>query len=258
MMLVDLLVHTQLTKPSGASPGGVLSHREAIQLSRAAGLDALCFTERLFPTGVKEALAAGREENFPVFVGVDIPVFRGRLLFLPYHPEDPEFLEAPWAEEAPLLPPEELANILAPHGVVIAVTPYSREPGRLPMGDRVFLIENLHAVAAITARSSEDPVAEALAVEAAGARGLTVVGGSDVTDNPSHIGQAATLLRFPVTSQAQLCELIKSGDAWSAQIGRAPAPVRHEPKSEAAKPKRAGRNGAPDKKHHDRRRSARR
>lgn len=225
MMLLDLHVHTKFTQPWGAIAGGVLTHKEAITRARAAGLDAICFTERFRPLGIEEALQAGRDESFPVFIGVDIPTLRGRLLFIPEDPKNAEFLAAAWADRVVPIAAEEIAAQLAPLGVVIVVTPYLREAGRGAMCDRAFMLQNIHGVEAFTGFSGHDETSEELSVELAMARGLAVVGGSDVTDDPSAIGRSATLLRVAARSQAHLCELLRGGDAWSAQLGRQPAPV---------------------------------
>jgi hypothetical protein len=243
MMLVDLQVHTRFSAPWSTLPGGSLTHQEAIARAKAAGLDAVCFTERMRPAGVAEALAAGREAGFPVFVGVDIPTLKGRLLFVPERADDPVFTEAAWAGREPLVSPEELAQQLAPHGAVIAVTPYHRDPNRGAMSDRVFLIQGLHAIMAVSSTSHEDLTAEDLAAEAAQARGLPVVGGSDVSDEPEQLGKAATLLRFVAATQADLCQAIRQGDVWSAQIGRAPRP--EAPREFRDGPPRERRDGPP-------------
>jgi hypothetical protein len=228
MMLIDLHVHTKFTQPWGSVAGGVLTHKEAITRAKAAGLDAICFTERFRPAGIEEALQAGREESFPVFIGVDIPALRGRLLFIPNDAKSPEFLAAAWADRTVPLTAEELTKQLAPLGVLFVVTPYSREVGRAPMCDRAFMVPHLNGVEAFTGYSLNDETAEELAVELGLARSIVIIGGSDVTDDPSFIGKAATLLRRAPKSQAELCEILRAGDAWSVQLGRQPAPVSEE------------------------------
>lgn len=238
MMLIDLHVHTKYTQPWGTAAGGVLTHKEAIQKAKAAGLDAVCFAERFTPSGIEEALAAGKEEGFPVFIGVDIPALRGRVLFIPEDPKNPTFLEAAWAERAVPHSAEELSEMLSPLGVVVVVTPYHREVGRAAMCDRAFMLPNIQAIEAFTGFSGNDETAEELAVELASARGLTVIGGSDVTDDPSFIGKCATLLRTIPASQKELCDLLRSGDAWSIQIGRQPSPVDERPRFDGPRERR--------------------
>jgi hypothetical protein len=248
-MLVDLYTYSRATQAEGSLPGGAFSAAEILQRAKEAGLDAVCFAERGRPAVTEDAHATAAALGMTVFFGVEISVQRGRLLFIPEALENEVFQQAAWLGRESLPTAAELAPELAPHGVLVAITPYERDRSYPQLGDRVFLIPGLHAIAAPSPH--HDKTAEELAVEAALSKQITLVGGSGLTDDLSVLGSAATLLRTPAHSQAELCERIRSGDAWSVQIGLMPSETDDHKPAQRFSPRSEERQGGERRERRD-------
>lgn len=226
-MIVDLQVNVE-------TPDGDLTDPAALAAAaRSAGLDGVVLTQdgNLSPdwTAYREA-AAG--VDLKVFEGIKITSNHGLLLCI--LPEAGEALAADFAEQT-----DELYDASAVidaiedlGGITVALRPYDRDVAH-PMGDHLFSLQGLNACEVQNPSLSE--IANDLALEAASNMDMPCVGTSG-SRGSDRLGSAATLLRKAVTNQAELVEVIRSGDCWPVTISdRVPTP---EPVDRGRGPKR--------------------
>ena len=213
-MLIDLHARTKASIPAVPDPEKVIS------AAREAGLDGVAFVDRLHSANAASLADLGKEADFPVFVGVEIPTTIGR--FLCFAPEvDPFFTREEWRQlMAVELTPTYPALIKLFDGIggaVIAAQPYVRDRGTR-LGDNLVLCDGLHGVEVVTGSTSR--IDRALAVEAAVRAGLPTMAGSGLTRSLSEVGRAATLFARSVVTQKDLVEALRGGDCWSVELGK--------------------------------------
>jgi predicted metal-dependent phosphoesterase TrpH len=231
-MLIDLHVHSHHTR------GCTLAPREVVRRAKAAGLDAVAFTDLNTLDGLDEIRAAGRDEGFLALCGVELATDRGHYLcFFP----DPAKVAAPpqlFGSATPWPVGEVLAKVKELGGVVVAAHPYDKTVER-PSGDFIFMVDGLSAIEGLNARR-KGPVND-LAVEAADHMNLPCTGASGALDATDEIGKAATLFRDPVSSEADVVQQLRAGTVYCVAIGVTPG---------AAEP---GRERGPDRRGPERR-----
>ena len=210
-MLIDL--HAK----SSHSDDVTLSVDEVLTRAKEAGIQGVAFTERLSSARCEEAIAAGQRHDMRVFIGVEIPTDYGIVLgFLPEI--DAYYIEEQWRELTDYITPpiQDVVDAFTSRGgAVIAARPYDLE---IPynMGDTLFRVQDLSGVEVFNPNVGE--LQNDLALEAARARGLSTVGGSDPRGAAKGIGTFATLFLEEIRSQGELIEALKSHAFWAVQL----------------------------------------
>ena len=213
-MLIDLHARTKASVPAVPDPEKVIS------AAQAAGLDGVAFVDRLHSAGANKLIELGKEADFPVFVGVEIPTTMGR--FLCFTPEvDPFLSREEWRQ---LMAVEFTPTYTALSklfeglgGAILAAQPYAREKG-MRLGDSLVLCDGLHGVEVTTANTSL--IDRALAIEAAVKIGLPTTAGSELTRTSSEVGRAATLFTNRIVTQRDLVDALRGGDFWGVELGK--------------------------------------
>ena len=251
-MIVDLQVNVE-------TPDGDLTDPAVLaEAARSAGLDGVVLTQdgNLAPdwSSYREA-AAG--VDLRVFEGVKITSNHGLLLCI--LPGQGEALEADFAQQADDLYDASavIDAIEELGGVTVALRPYDRDVPH-PMGDHLFSLQGLTACEVQNPGLSE--IANDLALEAASNMDMPCVGTSG-SKGSAGLGSAATLLRKAVASQAELVEVIRSGDCWPITISERvpvaePADRGRGPKRRP--PRRDGLGSGPARDAHNKKRRRRR
>ena len=214
-MLIDPHVHSHHTQGVSLTPA------EAVRRAREAGLDGVVITDLNTLEGLPEVRAAAREQGFLALCGVELATDHGH--YLCYFPE-PEripnppqiFGTTPWPVR------EVLAKVAELGGVAVAAHPYDKSIER-PSGDFIFTLDGLSALEGLCARRRGP--ANDLAVEAADHMNLPCMGGSGA-HQASEIGNAATLFKLPVASEADLVAQIRAGAVFCVEIGPRPQAER--------------------------------
>ena len=213
-MLIDLHVHSHHTRGSPNAP------RDVVRRAKAAGLDGVVFTDLNTLDGLEEIRAAGREEGLLALCGVEIATDRGH--YLCFFPE-PAGVPAPpqlFGSSTPWPVRDVLAKVRDLGGAVVAAHPYDKSVER-PSGDFVFTLDGLAAIEGLNARRKGP--ANDLAVEAADHMNLPCTGGSGALESLEEVGQAATLFREPVASEADLVRQLRAGAVFCVAIGVTPS-----------------------------------
>jgi predicted metal-dependent phosphoesterase TrpH len=211
-MLIDLHVH------SHHSPGCNLAPRDVVRRAREAGLDGVVFTDTNTLDGLDEIEAAAREERFLALCGVEIVTDRGH--YLCYFP-DPRKVPAPpqMFGTTPWPVRDVVQRVRALGGAVVAAHPYDKSIER-PSGDFIFTLEGLAALEGLCARRKGP--SNDLAVEAADHMNLPCIGASGAHPTLDDIGQAATLFRHPVKTEADVVRQLHAGEVFCVAIGITP------------------------------------
>ncbi len=216
-MLIDLHVHSRLTR------GCELDPKQVIAKATALGLDGVCFTD-LNTLDLREDLAElSKPASIKVFVGVEIAADHGH--FLAYFP-DPMVVPDPvqmfgenknkaWGAV------EVLDRVATLGGVAVAAHPYDRDMDR-PSGDFIFTLKaKLAAVEGLNARRK--PGVNDLAVEAAEHMSKPVIATSGAQLSLDEVGKAATYFKRKIETHADLVAALKAGDFLAVGVGRPPA-----------------------------------
>lgn len=204
-MIVDLHVNLE------TEDGSLVDPTLLAQTAKAKGLDGLLLTQK----GVLQPdLGVYREicdaAGLTVFQGAEFATNHGLILcILPSSTPAPE---ADWVQtDGDRVDADSLVDAVeALGGITIALRPYDREV-ETPMGDHLFSLQGLTACEVQNGRLTS--TANELAMDAASSMGMPYVGSSNASGSEG-LGTAATLLRDPVLTETQLCELIRSGDCW--------------------------------------------
>jgi predicted metal-dependent phosphoesterase TrpH len=212
-MLIDLHVHSHHTR------GCTLAPRDVLRRAKEAGLDGVAFTDLNTLDGLEELRAAGREEGLLALCGVEVATDRGHYLcFFP----DPAKVPAPpqlFGSATPWPVGDVLAKVRELGGVAVAAHPYDKTVEK-PSGDFIFTLDGLAAIEGLNARRKGP--ANDLAVEAADHMNLPCTGASGAFAL-DEIGQAATLFKEPVASEADLVRQLRAGAVFCVAIGVSPA-----------------------------------
>jgi hypothetical protein len=204
-----------------------------------SGLDGLC----LFGAGAPPPMEAARTSRFAgrlaLYFGIEFPLERGRLLWIP---EDPAALDGEvWRDAVGEHP--TLASVAAVRercgGVVLAAHPYERLAGPAFV-DSVFALKNIDGVVAATA--ALDRVRNRMALEAAQRLNLAALGGSGSVAGPAEIGLAASVFPGEALDQATLVAMLRRKDAWTVELLSRPDQL--EPEDEGGRDRDRGRGSS--------------
>lgn len=211
-MLVDLHAKTSVSEDVSVSLEDVL--RKAVD----SGLEGIAFCEQLSTFLCEDAIEMGRQMDITVFIGVEIPTDKGRLLgFVPEI--DDFYLAEEWRRltDATTPPAEAVFEIFDERdGAVVAARPYDLE---IPfnMGDHVFTLDKLDGVEAFNSRIGE--IQQDFAIEAASFMDVSTTGGSDPTDSVDPVGTFATFFEKQLTTQRDLVEALQNSEYHAVKIG---------------------------------------
>jgi hypothetical protein len=221
-MLIDL----HLVAPAGAE--GTLVDR-LLEACVEAGLDGACLVGAGGPPPVDAARASRFASRLALFFGVEIPLERGRLVWIP---EDPTLLgTGDWRATVGDKP--TLASVLALReacgGAVVAAHPYDRAGG-VPFADGIYQAKGLDGVMAGSA--ALDRARNNMAVEAAQRLEVQPVGGTGGGVGPEGVGASATAFASEFTDQASLVAALKRKDAWAVDLVSRPEQLAEEEASD--------------------------
>jgi hypothetical protein len=233
-MLIDLHVHSHLTKGCDLDPRAVLERAGSL------GLDGVAFTETNTQDGCDELFGLQSKTELRIFVGLELVTDKGQFLCFFARPEEvPEPVQL-WGSnrEKPWSAAEVVPRVLSLGAVVVAARPYDRDfPS--PALDSVLAVTGLSAIEGFNARVRQP--ANDLAVEAAEKIGLPCIGGSDAKLALDEVGRGATFFRDAPRNQAELLAALKGRAYWPVMVGELPRLGRPGEAREAERTKRKGR-----------------
>ncbi len=214
-MLIDLHVHSYLSRDCQLDPRAVLSRAESF------GLDGVAFTETNTQDGCDELFDLARTSKLKVFVGLELATDKGQYLCFFEKPDrapEPVQLwgsnrETPWKAE------EALPKLKALGAVIIAARPYDKE-FPTPALDAVKSLKLLSAVEVYNPKVRAG--ANELAIEAAEGLKLPGVAGSDARGSLDELGLAATWFPQAINTQAELVRALGGRDYYPVQMGELP------------------------------------
>lgn len=214
-MLIDLHVHSYLSRDCQLDPRAVLQRAESF------GLDGVAFTETNTQDGCDELFDLQRSTKLKIFVGLELATDKGQYLCFFERPERaPEPVQL-WGSnrETPWKADECLPKLKSLGAAIVAARPYDKEfptPGL----DYVKSLKLLSAVEVYNPKVR--PGANELALEAAAALQVPGVAGSDARGSLDELGYAATLFKAPVQTQAELVKALSGRDYYPVQMGELP------------------------------------
>jgi predicted metal-dependent phosphoesterase TrpH len=230
-MLIDLHVHSYLSRDCTLDPKAVLARAESF------GLDGVAFTETNTQDGCDELFDLQRSTKLRIFVGLELATDKGQYLCFFEKPDRaPEPVqmwgsnrEKPWSADVCL------PKLKALGAVIVAARPYDREYPT-PALDHVKSLDMLSAVEVYNPKVRLG--ANELALEAAQHLKLPGVAGSDARTSLDEMGYGATLFRRTVKTQADLMAALKAGECVPVQMGELP-PLRRPGDAKADEVKRS-------------------
>lgn len=214
-MLIDLHVHSYLSRDCPLDPKAVLARAETF------GLDGIAFTETNTQDGCDELFALQRTTRLKIFVGLELATDKGQYLcFFPSPERAPEPVQM-WGSnrEKAWSADEALPKLKGLGAAIIAARPYDKDFAT-PALDYVKTLTLLSAVEVYNPRVR--PGANELALEAAQFLKLPGVAGSDARTSVDELGFAATLFRTSVNTQAELVKALLAGQFSPVQMGELP------------------------------------
>ena len=214
-MLIDLHVHSYLSRDCHLDPRAVLARAESF------GLDGVAFTETNTQDGCDELFDLQRTTKVKIFVGLELATDKGQYLCFFEKPErapEPVQLwgsnrETPWKAE------ECLPKLKALGAAIVAARPYDKDFAT-PALDFVKTLKLLSAIEVYNPKAR--PGANELAIEAAAALQVPGVAGSDARGSVDEVGYAATLFTRPVATQGDLVKALLGRDYFPVQMGELP------------------------------------
>lgn len=214
-MLIDLHVHSYLSRDCQLDPRVVLARAESF------GLDGVAFTETNTQDGCDELFDLQRTTKLRIFVGLELATDKGQYLCFFEKPERaPEPVqmwgsnrETPWKAE------ECLPRLKALGAAIVAARPYDKDYAT-PALDFVKTLKLLSAVEVYNPKARAG--ANELAIEAAASLQLPGVAGSDARGSVDEVGYAATLFTRPVVTQGDLVKALLGRDYFPVQMGELP------------------------------------
>jgi predicted metal-dependent phosphoesterase TrpH len=231
-MLIDLHVHSYLSRDCQLDPRAVLQRAESF------GLDGVAFTETNTQDGCDELFDLQRSTKLKIFVGLELSTDKGQYLCFFEKPDRaPEPVQL-WGsnKEKPWSADECLPKLKALGAVIIAARPYDREFAH-PASDYVKTLKMLSAVEVYNPKVRLG--ANEAALEAAETLKLPGVAGSDARASVDEVGFAATLFNKPIDSQLELVKALQGTDFCPVQMGELPHLRRPgEARAEEAKHKK--------------------
>ncbi|MDP1923065.1 MAG: PHP domain-containing protein [Myxococcales bacterium] len=235
-MLIDLHVHSYLSRDCPLDPKAVLARAESF------GLDGVAFTESNTQDGCDELFDLQRTTKLKVFVGLELATDKGQYLCFFEKPDrapEPVQLwgsnrEKAWSAD------ECLPRLKALGAAIVAARPYDKDLG-FPANDYVKTLKLLSAVEVYNPKVRMG--ANELALEASESMKLPGVAGSDARASLDEIGYAATLFKKPVNTQVELVKALLGTDYVPVQMGalphlRRPGEAKQEEQQRKKKKKR--------------------
>ena len=214
-MLIDLHVHSYLSRDCQLDPRAILTRAESF------GLDGVAFTETNTQDGCDELFDLQRTTRLKIFVGLELATDKGQYLCFFEKPESaPEPVqlwgsnrETPWKAE------ECLPKLKSLGAAIVAARPYDKEFAT-PALDFVKTLKVLCAVEVYNPKARAG--ANELAIEAANALQVPGVAGSDARGSVDEVGYAATLFTRPIATQADFVKALLGRDYFPVQMGELP------------------------------------
>lgn len=214
-MLIDLHVHSYLSRDCQLDPRAILTRAESF------GLDGVAFTETNTQDGCDELFDLQRTTRLKIFVGLELATDKGQYLCFFEKPErapEPVQLwgsnrETPWKAE------ECLPKLKSLGAAIVAARPYDKEFAT-PALDFVKTLKVLCAVEVYNPKARAG--ANELAIEAANALQVPGVAGSDARGSVDEVGYAATLFTRPIATQADFVKALLGRDYFPVQMGELP------------------------------------
>ena len=234
-MLVDLHVHSYLSRDCPLDPKAILARAESF------GLDGVAFTETNTQDGCDELFDLQRTSKLKIFVGLELATDKGQYLCFfdkPDRAPEPVMLwgsnrEKAWSAD------ECLPKLKSLGAAIIAARPYDRDYPT-PANDYVKTLKFLSVVEVYNPKVRTG--ANEQAIEAAQLLKVSGVSGSDAKGSVDEVGYGATWFHTPVATQAELVKAILAGQMSPVQMGELPHLRRPgEAKVEEAKKKKVRR-----------------
>jgi len=235
-MLIDLHVHSHLSKDCNLDPKAVLDR------AAAQGLDGVAFTETNTQDGCDELFELAPKSKVKIFVGLELVTDKGQYLcFFPKPQLAPEPVQL-WGSnrEKPWSAAECLPKVKSLGAAIVAARPYDREQP-YPAGDFILSLNCLSAVEGYNPRVRQP--ANDLAVEAAEKLSLPCIGGSDARASLDDLGRGATLFKQTLQTQEQLVQALLGNAYWPVQMTELPKLSRPGEAREAEKKGKKRRGG---------------
>jgi hypothetical protein len=230
-MVIDLHV----VVPGG---GDSASLDRLLDASIEAGLDGICLLGPGTPPPVEAARGGRFAGRISLYFGIEFPLERGRLLWIPENPDS--LAGGEWRTVAGDQPTG--ASVMAVRercgGVIVAAHPYERLAGPALL-DAVYGLRGIDGVIAATAPL--DRVRNKMAIEAAQRMNLAVLGGSGSAAGPAEVGVAATLFPVKLSDQASLVAAIRRKDAWTIEMLSRPDQMEPEEETSGERDRESGR-----------------
>jgi predicted metal-dependent phosphoesterase TrpH len=234
-MLIDLHVHSYLSRGCQLNPQAVLQKAEAF------GLDGVAFTETNTQDGCDELIDLGRTSKLKVFVGLELATDRGQYLcFFP----DPEKVPEPvqlWGSnrEQAWNADECLPKLKSLGAAIVAARPFDRDTPH-PANEYLKTLKLLSGVEVYNPKVRMG--FNEMATEAAQTMQLPGFGGSDAKGSVDEVGFGATLFTKPFKTQKEFVQALLAGDFHAVQMGELPSLRRPgDAKAEVAKVKKKKR-----------------
>lgn len=207
-MVIDLYVV--------APPGGPEALDLVLEACVEAGLDGLCLLGVAAPPPVQAARASRFSARLGLFFGVQFPVDRGLLVWLP---RDPAVLDREdWRAPPPRNADDVLALAQVHGGTVLAAHPYDRSRGT-SFGDAIFGVAGLGGIQVANARLER--FRNNMAIDATIRAKAAAFGGTG-PESPDRIGRAATVFLDALPDQAALVDALQRGDTWAVEFLASP------------------------------------
>lgn len=178
-----------------------------------AGLDGAC----LVGQGECPPIEAARRSRFAdrlfLAFGVEIPLNRGRLVWIPPDPEVLRGIDGPAFMDGGI---EGARALRERHGgALVASHPYDRAGGA-PFVDGVMTLRFLDGVMA--GSGAADHTRNLMACTAAQRLGVPTLGGTGPGCDPAQVGASATAFVETLSSQEALVQALLSKDAWAVEL----------------------------------------
>ncbi|MBK7973469.1 MAG: hypothetical protein IPK07_09405 [Deltaproteobacteria bacterium] len=204
MHVLSKLSNTDKKHISDAEP------RDMIAAAKAAGLDAIVFTEYQRFEGCESVEAIGQELGVLVLRGALYPCQEGRVLL--YGIVDDDTLDS--SVHFKVMQPDymDLKGAL-----VVAAHPFASTPG-IGVGEGLSKCRGISAVEVLSGRPDVSAEANAKAAAAAAAIKAPGIGGSGAVE-PSQVGSAFTVFPEPIRTMAALVDAIRTGKGRPAARG---------------------------------------
>ncbi len=234
-MLIDLHVHSYLSRDCQLDPKAVLARAETF------GLDGVAFTETNTQDGCDELFDLQKTSKLKIFVGLELATDKGQYLCFfdkPDRAPEPVMLwgsnrEKAWSAD------EALPKLKSLGAAIVAARPYDRE-FPTPANDYVKTLKLLSAVEVYNPKVRTG--ANEQAIEAAQALKVPGVSGSDARNSLDEVGYGATWFHTPISTQVDLVKALLAGQMSPVQMGELPHLRRPgEAKVEEAKKKKTRR-----------------